>query len=115
MQKSRVAEIFVSFSSFLQVSVSHRTLEEENSERLMLKYYEYLLRIKTMLHDKYSLDVLYNLEQFPIETDESLNEYYLKIVQKVDEYKNHQKICINMIVLHSKYKTIFVIIKYIMK
>ena len=40
-----------------------------------------------MLHDKYSLDVLYNLEQFPIETDESLNEYYLKIVQKVDEYK----------------------------
>ena len=68
------------FHHFLQVSVSHRTLEEENLERLMLKYYEYLLRIKTMLHDKYSLDVLYNLEQFPIETDESLNEYYLKIV-----------------------------------
>ena len=79
------------FHHFLQVSVSHRTLEEENSERLMLKYYEYLLRIKTMLHDKYSLDVLYNLEQFPIETDESLNEYYLKIVQKVDEYKKSSK------------------------
>lgn len=42
------------FHHFLQVSVSHRTLEEENSERLMLKYYEYLLRIKTMLHDKYA-------------------------------------------------------------
>lgn len=40
------------FHHFLQVSVSHRTLEEENSERLMLKYYEYLLRIKTMLTDK---------------------------------------------------------------
>lgn len=79
------------FHHFLKVSVSHRTLEEENSERLMLKYYEYLLRIKTMLHDKYSLDVLYNLEQFPIETDESLNEYYLKIVQKVDEYKKSSK------------------------
>lgn len=79
------------FHHFLQVSVSHRTLEEENSERLMLKYYEYLLRIKTILHDKYSLDVLYNLEQFPIETDESLNEYYLKIVQKVDEYKKSLK------------------------
>ena len=61
------------FHHFLQVSVSHRTLEEENSERLMLKYYEYLLRIKTMLHDKYSLDVLYNLEQFPIETVLSKN------------------------------------------
>ena len=67
------------FHHFLQVSVSHRTLEEENSERLMLKYYEYLLRIKILLHDKYSLDVLVNLEQFPIATDESLNEYYFKI------------------------------------
>lgn len=75
------------FHHFLQVSVSHRTLEEENSERLMLKYYEYLLRIKILLHDKYSLDVLDNLELFPIETDESLNEYYLKIAQKVDGYK----------------------------
>lgn len=75
------------FHHFLQVSVSHRTLEEENSERLMLKYYEYLFRIKTLLHDKYSLNVLENLEQFPIETEESLNGYYLKIAQKVDEYK----------------------------
>lgn len=75
------------FHHFLQVSVSHRTLEEENSERLMLKYYEYLLRIKILLHDKYSLDVLSNLEEFPIETDESLKEYYFKIAQKVDEYK----------------------------
>ena len=75
------------FHHFLQVSVSHRTLEEENSERLMLKYYEYLFRIKALLRDNYSLDVLANLEQFPIETDESLNEYYLKIAQKVDKYK----------------------------
>ncbi|MDD6482530.1 MAG: AAA family ATPase [Lachnospiraceae bacterium] len=75
------------FHHFLQVSVSHRTLEEENSERLMLKYYEYLLRIKTLLHEKYSFDVLVNLEQFPIEIDESLNEYYFKIAQKVDGYK----------------------------
>ena len=74
------------FHHFLQVSVSHRTLEEENSERLMLKYYEYLFRIKKLLHDNYSLDVLSNLEQFPIETDERLNEYYSKIAQKVDEY-----------------------------
>lgn len=79
------------FHHFLQVSVSHRTLEEENSERLMLKYYEYLLRIKVLLHDKYSLDVLANLEQFPIETDESLNEYYLKIAQKIDGYYQSSK------------------------
>lgn len=79
------------FHHFLQVSVSHRTLEEENSERLMLKYYEYLLRIRILLHEKYSLDVLANLEQFPIETDESLNEYYLKIAQKVDGYNQSSR------------------------
>ena len=75
------------FHHFLQVSVSHRTLSEENSERLMLKYYEYLLRIKNHLHDNYGLDVLENLDQFPIEPDESLKEYYEKIAEKIDQYK----------------------------
>lgn len=55
-------------------------------------------------------------EQFPIETDESLNEYYLKIVQKVDEYKKSSK---NMYKYDRFYiqniKPFFVIIKYIMK
>lgn len=75
------------FHHFLQVSVSHRTLEEENSERLMLKYYEYLFRIRNFLHKEYSLDVLSNLEQFPLETDDSFKEYYEKIAKKVDQYK----------------------------
>lgn len=75
------------FHHFLQVSVSHRALEEQNSERLMLKYYEYLLRIRIFLHNEYSLDVLTNLEQFPLETDESLKEYYGKIAEKVNQYK----------------------------
>lgn len=74
------------FHHLLQVSVSHRALKEENAERLMLKYYEYLLRIRNFLHDNYSLDVLANLEQFPLETDESLTEYYKKIAEKVSKY-----------------------------
>lgn len=53
----------------------------------MLKYYEYLLRIRNFLHDNYSLDVLANFEQLPLETDESLEEYYGKIAEKVDRYK----------------------------
>ena len=74
------------FHHFLQVSVSHRTLEEENSERLMLKYYEYLLRIKNYLQENYNFNVLENLEQFPIETDDGLKDYYEKIAKKVDQY-----------------------------
>ena len=71
------------FHHLLQVSVSHRALKEQNAERLMLKYYEYLLRIRDFLHDNYSLDVLTNLEDFPLETDESLTEYYKKIGEMV--------------------------------
>lgn len=75
------------FHRFLQVSVSHRTLAEENANRLMLKYYEYLLRIKNYLQDNYSMEVLHNLEKFPIETDDSYKEYYEKIADKINLYR----------------------------
>ena len=72
------------FHHFLQVSASHRALKEENAERLMIKYYEYLLRIKNFLRDNYSMDVLQNLEQFPLNINDELVEYYTKIADKVD-------------------------------
>lgn len=71
------------FHSFLQIVASHYTLDEENSERLMLKYFEYLLKIKTMLHETFALDILENLEKFPLHTDPTLQEYYEKIVEKI--------------------------------
>ena len=74
------------FHSFLQISVSHRTLAEENANRLMIKYYEYLLRIKNYLWDNYSMEVLHNLEKFPIEIDDNYKEYYEKIAEKIDSY-----------------------------
>ena len=74
------------FYKYLEVSVSHRTLKEENANRLMLKYYEYLLRIKNYLRDNYSMEVLHNLEKFPIEIDDSYKEYYEKIADKIDLY-----------------------------
>lgn len=74
------------FHNFLQITVSHRVLKEQNAERLMLKYYEYLLRIKILLSEKYELTVLENLHQFPREIDESLVEYHEKIAKKIDTY-----------------------------
>ena len=59
----------LSFHQFLQVSFPHRALKTE-CERLMLKYFS-LLRIRHFLHDNYSLDVLANLEQFPLDSDDS--------------------------------------------
>ncbi|MDR2180668.1 MAG: AAA family ATPase [Synergistaceae bacterium] len=74
------------FHDFLQIVASHYTLDEENSERLMLKYYEYLLKIREFLKTKYALDVLGNLDRFPINTDSNLKEYYEKIAAKVDRH-----------------------------
>ena len=74
------------FHQYLQIVASHYTLDEENSERLMLKYYEYLVKIKDFLKTKYSLDVLENLNKFPINTDSKLKEYYEKIAAKVNRY-----------------------------
>ena len=76
------------FHNFLQISASHYTLEQESSERLMLKYYEYLLRVKDFLEAKYSINVLGNLDNFPLNTDSTLKEYYEKIADKVDRHKS---------------------------
>lgn len=75
------------FHDFLQIVASHYTVDEENSERLMLKYYEYLLKLRKFLYDGYSLEILENLEDFPINLDETLQEYYEKIAVKIKTYK----------------------------
>ncbi|AKL83319.1 RecD-like DNA helicase YrrC [Bacillus atrophaeus UCMB-5137] len=74
------------FPDYLQIVASHYTLDEENSERLMLKYYEYLLRIKNLLHDSFSLNVLSNLDKFPLNMDSNMQEYYEKIATKIKSY-----------------------------
>lgn len=56
------------------------------AERLMLRYYEYLFRIKNFLYGKYSMEVLENLDQFPLDTNNELTEYYTKIATVVDRY-----------------------------
>lgn len=71
------------FHDLLQISASHYTLDEENSERLILKYYEYLLKIKLFLNNKYGLVVLENIDQIPLNTDKKLMEYYEKIADQI--------------------------------
>lgn len=71
------------FHDMLQKSVSHYTVDKDGSERLMLKYYEHLLRIKHYLKRKYNLDVLRNIEDFPLNTDTELSDYYSKIAEKI--------------------------------
>lgn len=71
------------FHKYLQLSKSHYATDEDASERLMLKYYEFLLKIKSLLKKDYNIDVLGNIDKFPISTDPNLSEFYAKIVEKI--------------------------------
>lgn len=73
------------FHKLLQITASHYTLDEENSERLMLKYYEYLIKVKSYLKKSYNLEVLENINEFPIDIDSNLNEYYEKIAERLNQ------------------------------
>ena len=72
------------FHDMLQSSVSHFIPDEDNSVRLMLKYHEWLLRIKGFAKRVFGLSVLGNLEDYPWDQDDSLSEYYEKIAMAID-------------------------------
>lgn len=72
------------FHKLIQKSASHYTLDGDASERLMLKYYEYLHRIRCLLQDNCGITVLANLDAFPIDLDPSLREYHEKIAARIE-------------------------------
>ena len=72
------------FHDFIKISASHYTLEGDPSERLMLKYYEHLIRLRTLAMSRCGLDILANLEDFPVDLDPSLREYHQKIASRIE-------------------------------
>ena len=72
------------FHKLIQQSASHYTMDGDASERLMLKYYEYLHRIRNLLQEHCGVAVLANLEAFPIDLDPSLKEYHEKIAERIE-------------------------------
>ena len=84
MQRRGDLRFLYKFHEMLQKSVSHYTVDKDGSERLMLKYYEHLLRIKQYLKKNYDLDVLENLSDFPLNTDTELLDYYEKIAECIE-------------------------------
>jgi hypothetical protein len=72
------------FHKLIQKSASHYTLDGDASERLMLKYYEYLYRTRSLLKINYGVEILTNLEGFPLDLDPSLREYHEKIAARIE-------------------------------
>lgn len=77
------------FHSVLQASTSHYTFDGEQSERLMLKYYAYLLRVRELARNEFDLTILTNLEDFPVDLDPALSEYYAKIAEKITQMRDN--------------------------
>lgn len=73
------------FHTLLKPSVSHYTFDGDTSERLMLRYYEYMLRLRTLLYNEAGVAVLGNLELFPLDQDPALAEYHEKIAVEIDK------------------------------
>ena len=76
------------FHKLIQISASHYTLDGDASERLMLKYYEYLHRIRSLLQDNCGVSVLMNLDDFPVDLDPSLREYHEKIAARIEAIRS---------------------------
>ncbi|MEK6706748.1 MAG: ATP-dependent RecD-like DNA helicase [Bdellovibrionota bacterium] len=72
------------FHKHLQISTSHYTFDGDASERLMLKYFEYLYRLRDLVRDKCGMAILENLELFPVDLDPSLREYHQKIAARIN-------------------------------
>lgn len=73
----------IKFHSFLQESKSHYTPDNEGAERLMLKYYQYFVMIRNFAKKEYGMDLLANLEKFPINTDRTVAEFHEKIAERL--------------------------------
>ena len=89
MQRRGELRFLYRFHEMLQKSVSHYTVDKDGSERLMLKYYEHLLKIKLYLKQTFNLDVLENISDFPLNTDTELLDYYKKISERIDTPSSH--------------------------
>lgn len=79
------------FHRLLQNSKSHSTPNYDNAERLMLKYYAFLLRIRELVNNRFNMTILENIEQFPINQDTTYIEYYEKISNKINCLYNVNK------------------------
>lgn len=70
---------------FLEIVVSHYVQDPNDSERLMLKYIDFLYEIRSMLKTNFNIETLHNLDSFPQDVDTQLLKYYERIVEKIDE------------------------------
>lgn len=74
----------------LQMTESHYTQDESESEGLLLRYLEYLINIKNDLKSK-GISILENIKDFPVDLDPKLLRYYSSIEDELKNYDYYSK------------------------
>lgn len=68
--------------------IGMRIPEDGQSERLMLKYYDFLWQIRQFIKVNYELSILHNLEKFPLHIDETDREFYELVANAIKDANN---------------------------
>ena len=82
------------FYDLLKGTASHYTPSEDGAEKLVSFYYRYICLIKVFLKGTYNIDIINNIEDFPIYYDKSMKENYdaiCSVVKEVDKTPNFIK------------------------
>lgn len=82
--------------------------DDGQSQRLMLKYYDFLWQIKRLLKRDYGITVLHNLEKFPLHIDELDKQYYELVVNAIKHADLRPK-ALNVNRFYIQKKTLFFI------
>ncbi|MFR6666998.1 MAG: hypothetical protein ACLUQX_12790, partial [Thomasclavelia spiroformis] len=83
--------------------IGYRTPEIGQSERLMLKYYDFMWKIREMAKQKFNIDILENLEEFPRCINGLDQEYYEMIAKAVDSVEIiHPLVNVTRFYVHKK-------------
>lgn len=85
------------FDKYLRKSVSHFTPNEDGAERLSIKYFPYLKRLKITMQNEFGMEILKNLDRFITDKDSQTQDYYDKIADaiihlprpQIEEYDNY--------------------------
>jgi DNA replication protein DnaC len=66
-------------------AVMHTSLTDEDADMLMINYVTNLFFLKKLCYEKYRIDILKNLKNYPTDLDPGLRKYYEEIFIKLKE------------------------------
>lgn len=80
-------KFILDFYNFLKGTSSHYTPSEDGAEKLVSYYFRYICLTKKLLHDDYNIEIIKNIDKFPIYDDKSMKENYDLICSVVENEK----------------------------